>query len=35
MVRGFEHVPYNDMDALKNMVEEINITPKDIEDEGG
>jgi len=35
MVRGFEHVPYNDMDALKNMVEEINVTPKDIKDEGG
>jgi len=29
MVRGFEYTPYNDLDALKKLVAEINITPEE------
>jgi acetylornithine/N-succinyldiaminopimelate aminotransferase len=28
MVRGFRYTPYNDVEALKKLVEEINVTPE-------
>ncbi|KAL7482108.1 hypothetical protein ACHAW6_007806 [Cyclotella cf. meneghiniana] len=34
MVRGFRYTPYNDIDALKQLVEEINQTPKEDADAG-
>ena len=27
MVQGFQHVPYNDLDALEKMVNDMNVTP--------
>lgn len=29
MVRGFKYTPYNDLDALKKLVDEINVTPEE------
>lgn len=29
MVRGFRYTPYNDEEALKKLVEEINTTPEE------
>lgn len=29
MVRGFRYTPYNDIDALKKLVDEINTTPEE------
>mmetsp|Transcript_28184 Transcript_28184/g.51523 ORF Transcript_28184/g.51523 Transcript_28184/m.51523 type:complete len:487 (+) Transcript_28184:123-1583(+) len=29
MVRGFKYTPYNDLDALEKLVEEINVTPEE------
>lgn len=29
MVRGFSYTPYNDLEALKKLVEEINVTPEE------
>jgi len=34
MVRGFKYTPYNDLDALKKLVDEINITPEEDAKEG-
>jgi len=34
MVKGFEYVKYNDLDDLKRVVEEINQTPKELEEMG-
>lgn len=34
MVQGFEYVPFNDKDALEKLVEEMNYTPPDLEQEG-
>ena len=29
MVRGFRYTPYNDVEALRNLVKEINVTPEE------
>ena len=29
MVRGFQYTPYNNLNALKKLVDEINITPEE------
>jgi len=29
MVRGFRYTPYNDVEALRNLVDEINVTPEE------
>eukprot|EP00594_Rhizosolenia_setigera_P009254 CAMPEP_0178960608 /NCGR_PEP_ID=MMETSP0789-20121207/13069_1 /TAXON_ID=3005 /ORGANISM="Rhizosolenia setigera, Strain CCMP 1694" /LENGTH=472 /DNA_ID=CAMNT_0020643997 /DNA_START=103 /DNA_END=1521 /DNA_ORIENTATION=- len=34
MVQGFEYIPYNDIDALKKKVEEINTNPPELEEAG-
>ena len=34
MVQGFEYVDYNDVEGLKKLVEEINTTPKELEEQG-
>lgn len=34
MVRGFRYTPYNDIEALKKLVEEINTTPEEDAKEG-
>ena len=34
MVDGFEYTEYNNVEELKKLVEEINTTPKDLEEQG-
>ena len=34
MVDGFEYTEYNNVEELQKLVEEINTTPKDLEEQG-